>query len=400
MSREGYRVFSDGEIAGLSTKNRLMRSGTYEGAMTGKGKFTPLMGEIYRRLAEGGSGIIATGIMSVSSNGVSMPRQTVIYDDRLVSEIAPIADAVHRYGDGCKVIAQMAHAGRQVFLENRKGKCLGPSAVPCPILKRKPRALSTGEIQAVVQSFADGIRRSKEAGFDGAQLHAAHGYLLSSFLSPHTNRRTDDYGGSAENRFRIIEEIISTAREEVGDFPILIKVNSDDNVPGGITPREFPELAGRIQAAGYDAIEVSGSMWDCLVRSEEELGFPPVPLPEAHTDIGGTGGQSYFLPNLDEIDLSIPVILVGGNRNVERLEEIIEAGKVDFFSFARPLVAEPDLPRRWLEGRGSDSCKCISCNACLFDLKFGSVRCNFQQSQLKYRMMRKYFTRYWRLAFM
>jgi len=191
---------------------------------------------------------------------------------------------------------------------------------------------------------------------------------LSCFLSPYTNRRTDEYGGSIRNRARMVREIIAQARAKVGNWPILIKVNCTDDVEGGIDIDTFPDLAEEIQATGIDAIEISGGMRDCLVRSEAELGFRPVPSPDAHTRIGRPEKQSYFLKYAERLNLNIPVILVGGNRDIERLEEIVRQGKVDFVALCRPLIREPDLPNRWLEGRGGKTTKCISCNSCIYNI--------------------------------
>ena len=165
-----------------------------------------------------------------------------------------------------------------------------------------------------------------------------------------------------------MREIVARAREQVGDWPILIKANGTDYLEGGIDMDTFPALAEEIQAAGIDAIEISGGMWDCLVRSEAELGFRPVPAPESHTHIGRPEKQSYFLRYTERLNLQIPVILVGGNRNIERLEEIVRTGKVDFIALCRPLIREPDLPNRWLEGRGGQMPRCISCNSCIYNM--------------------------------
>ena len=171
----------------------------------------------------------------------------------------------------------------------------------------------------------------KKAGYDGAQLHGAHGWLLSSFLSPYTNRRDDQYGGSIEKRVAILREIIGKARENVDDFPILIKMNCTDHIEGGIDIETFPEVAKEVEALGFDAIEVSGGMWDCLSRTEEELGFFPLPIPEARTRINSLDKQSYYVRCAEGLDLDIPIIVVGGHRNVESLEEIIGRGNYRFF---------------------------------------------------------------------
>jgi 2,4-dienoyl-CoA reductase-like NADH-dependent reductase (Old Yellow Enzyme family) len=246
---------------------------------------------------------------------------------------------------------------------------VGPSDVPSPFRGTKLKPLSTKQIQAIVHCFIQAVAGVKDDGFDGVQLHAAHGGLLSRFLSPYTNRREDEYGGSAENRARIIGEIVAGARRLVGDFPILIKMNCTDYVEGGTDIATFPVLAKAIQDSGVDAIEISGGMWDCLIRPEEELGFRPVPAPESHTRIQNPEKQNYFLPYAEKTKLDIPLILVGGNRDVEQLEEIIRQGKVDFFALCRPLISEPDLPKRWLEGRGRSGTDCVSCNACIYDMR-------------------------------
>jgi 2,4-dienoyl-CoA reductase-like NADH-dependent reductase (Old Yellow Enzyme family) len=397
MRRDGYKFFSKGKIADLSIKNRLIRSGTYECGMTEDGKATPTILDLYRNLANGGAGAIVTGHMTVALEGKATERQTCIYNDSFIFEIEKIAGIVHESRNDCKVFAQLTYAGRQIFHDNKIADCVGPSEVPSPILKKRARVLSVEEIKKIINQFSTAIVRVKKAGFDGVQLNGAHGWLLSSFLSPYTNHRDDEYGGSIDKRVTILKEIIEKAREHVNDFPILIKMNSSDHVEGGINIESFPEVVKRVEALGFDAIEVSGGMWDCLARSEKELGFFPLPIPESRTRINSPEKQSYYVPAAEKLTLNIPLIVVGGHRNVESLEKIANGGKIDFFSMSRPLISEPDLPNRWLEGIGSDQADCVSCNSCLLEVKYKPVKCVLKQNRLKQKIVKNLVPHIWKL---
>ena len=196
-----------------------------------KSRLTPML-KLYQNLANGGVGTIITGHMAVRREGKGNGRQTCIYDDCHISEISQIAGVVHTSDKDCKIIAQLSYAGRQVFHDNTVAECVGPSDVPSPLLRKKARVLSVNEIKEIIDCYSDAVVRVKKAGFDGVQLHGAHGFLLSSFLSPYTNRRHDQYGGSIDKRVNILKEILEKAREHVDDFPILIKMNSSENGEG------------------------------------------------------------------------------------------------------------------------------------------------------------------------
>ena len=170
----------------------------------------------------------------------------------------------------------------------------------------------------------------------------------------------------------------------MGNFPILIKVNCDDQVENGIDKNNFPELAEQMEKAGVDAIEVSCEMWNCLVRSKKDLRFMPLPIPESRTWINAEKKQSYFASHTKNLNLAIPIILVGGNKNIETLEKMKGQGHIDFFSFSRPLICEPDLPNRWLEGRGSKKADCISCNTCVITLQKGTT-CLLKEDREKHK---------------
>lgn len=376
MRRDHYALYSAGRIGTLQLPNRLVRSATWDPMIVSRRAMADEVLDVYRRLAVGGVGLIITGGLTVYREslpgGPEPPGRTYRYADLRVVGIEKLAEAVHTLGDGCKIVAQLETG----YLN------AGPSDYPSPYRAEPLRALATEEIRAIVATFVDAAADLQSAGFDGVQLHAAHGGLLSTFLSPYTNRRRDEYGGTLENRVRIVREIVAGARARTGDFPILIKLNGTDYVPGGIDAGNFPALAAEVARAGVDALEVSGGMWECLARPEVELGFRPVPSPESHTRIKAPHKQSYFLPYAAGLNVDLPVILVGGNRDVERLEEIVHQGRADFIALSRPLIREPDLPLRWREGRGGRLAACVSCNSCLYEMYVhpgrtepGVVRC-------------------------
>ena len=362
LTRRHYKVFSEAKIGTLTVANRLVRSATWDPSILQARRMTDAVLNLYRDVAAGGIGLIITGDFSVIPKGIlgqqKSPAPESIYPSVRIENFDRLVDVVHGAAPLCKIIAQLSGGYPGV----------SPSGVPTVLTGKKSVPLSTEQVRRIITCFIEVIEGIKKSGFDGVQLHAAHGGMLSTFLSPYTNRRCDKYGGSARDRARVISEIVAGARERVGDFPILIKMNCTDYVEGGIDMDTVPDLAAEIERADVDAIEISGGMWDCLSRTEHELGFRPVPAPESHTRIGSPDKQSYFLEYAKRLNLCIPVILVGGNRDIERLEKIIRQGSVDYVALCRPLLAEPDLPARWLEGRGGGGTQCISCNSCIYDM--------------------------------
>jgi 2,4-dienoyl-CoA reductase-like NADH-dependent reductase (Old Yellow Enzyme family) len=392
-------VFTPASIGPLQVKNRLVRSATSENAATSGGEVSEFLVELYSTLARGGVGLIITGVASVYSKALFMQGSMRADHDSFIPSLAKIPWAVREAGSDCRVMLQLIHPGRQVLTRENTGKVVpllspaltsylrkhpevmmppaepvheveptAPSAVYDPTFDRTPRALTLDEIGEIIESFAEGIRRAQEAGFDGVQLHAAHGYLLSSFLSPRTNRREDLYGGSTENRTRIVREIYQRARKKVDDrFPILIKINTTDFLPGGTDVDEAVRVGKNLSDVGFAAIEASGCMWESCTRTEEELGWPPVLLPESRTRIDTYDQEGYFLPGAKALkeNTNAPVILVGGLKTFSKLEEVLNSQWADFVSLCRPLIRQPDLPNRWHSGEAPDKAECVSCNACL-----------------------------------
>jgi 2,4-dienoyl-CoA reductase-like NADH-dependent reductase (Old Yellow Enzyme family) len=359
MDRSHYKIFPEGSLAGLTISNRLIRSATWDPSILNSRQMTEDVLNLYRNLALGGIGAIITGGFPVYRE--RFPEEDSgqpfrVYADLRVNGVEEMAQAVHQARTDCKVIAQLEVG----YVD------AGPSSMPTPFADQPVRELGRDEIERIIACFVEAIADMRASGFDGVQLHAAHGGLLSRFLSPYANRRGDDFGGTPAKRSNIVQEIIARARKQVDDFPILIKMNCTDYLVGGVDMENFPALAQEIVHAGVDAIELSGGMWECLFRPEEELGFRPVPAPESHTRIRKREQQSYFLPYAEKLDLPVPVILVGGNRDIESLETIVQGGTVDFIALCRPLIREPGLPDRWQEGIGKRTPECVSCNSCIY----------------------------------
>lgn len=379
MNRGHYKIFSEGKIGSLTLSNRLVRSATWDPSILPERMVNEETVALYRRVAAGGVGMIITGDFSALPGG-ALDRDDISpakfsYDDVRIDGYERLIAEVHETAPDCRIIAQISAEYPNV----------SPSGVISPFARKIPRVLTTEQIKKLVLRFVISIEGAMNDGFDGIQIHAAHGGLLSKFLSPYTNRRTDAYGESVQNRVKIIAEIVEKARQRIGSSPILIKLNCTDYVEGGIDIENFPELAMEIERTGIDAIEISGGLRDCLVRPEEELGFPPVYPPESQTRIALPEKQSYFLKYVDGLNLQVPIMLVGGNRDIERLESIISRGAVDFISLCRPLISEPDLPNRWRAGQGKSGTDCKSCNSCIYDqiVNYGKDRPNVARCVLK-----------------
>lgn len=359
MPRDASILFSPVRVGSLTLVNRFVRSATAESMALDDGTVTERQAGLYRALAEGEVGLIVTGHAYVEPSGKAGPRQTAVYDDRFVAGLRAIPAAVRHTAS--RIMLQIAHAGRQTKPKICGCEPVAPSAVLDPSSGILPRAMADAEIRETIQAFIRAAERGREAGFDGVQVHAAHGYLLSEYLSPHTNRREDEWGGSIENRTRALVEIISGIKAACGrDFPVLVKLNTTDFLPAGLTLEDAAAAARLIEAAGVDAIEASGGMteagrgsvWPGL-RSEDEEG--------------------YFVANAGRIraGLSIPVFGLGGFRTFAAMESAVGDGRVDLISLSRPLVRDPGLVRKFRLGEVSKS-DCLSCNRC-FNLR--GTRC-------------------------
>ena len=337
-------LFEETTINGMRLKNRFVRSATWEGMAGKDGVCTSSLMDLMVRLVTGGVGLIISGHTYVDPAGQASPRQLGVHRDEMVPGLTRMADAVHEKGG--KIVLQLAHAGCRAPRTFAGGAAMGPSASGGDSF----REMTMEDIRSVAGAFAHGAVRARTAGFDGVQLHAAHGYLLSQFLSPYYNHRKDDYGGSIENRARILSEVVDAVRREVGrDFPVLVKLNSEDFIDRGMTRDEMLRVADMLEDSGVDAIELSGGTGE-----SGDL----VPVRKG-------GGEIYYREAAREYKekINIPLLLVGGIRSYDEAEELVSGNFADYISLCRPLIREPNLIDRWRSGDTGRS-GCISCNLC------------------------------------
>ena len=257
-------LFTPIRIGQLELPGRLVKSATTETRCTDDGFVTDELIEYYEQMAKGGTPLLITGNAYFNLYSKAGPRQLGADNDDKIPGLRNLTDAVHRHGS--KIFMQIYHVGRQAIprFVGRKD-AVAPSPVFEPSLGVRPRAITQREIRETIQGFADAAGRAQEAGFDGAQIHAAHGYLLSEFLTPHTNRRSDEYGGSFDNRLRILIEVYRAMRERVGhDFPLIMKMNGSDDLPlrKGLKPEELVKVAERMETEGIDAVEISAGHYE------------------------------------------------------------------------------------------------------------------------------------------
>ena len=344
-------VFDTTQIKGMTLANRFVRSATWEGMAAEDGAVTSRLIDTVIDLAEGGVGLIISGHAYVLQEGQAGPLQMGIYKDDLVDGLKCMTRAVHEAGG--KMVAQLAHAG--TFAAETLTRTPPHVVSGFDGLARTPRhEMSAADIQHLVSAYVRAAERAKAAGFDGVQIHAAHGYLFSQFLSPVYNRRQDAYGRSIENRSRAMCETVTAVRQAVGpDFPVLVKINAWDDLEGGLTLEDAVTAAGLLAHAGIDAIEVSGGFLTSKTLSPSRLGITRVEK------------EAYFEPGAAAFKqaLDIPVILVGGIRSLEKARELMAGGTADYISLCRPLIREPGLINRWRSG-DTRPALCRSDNLC------------------------------------
>jgi 2,4-dienoyl-CoA reductase-like NADH-dependent reductase (Old Yellow Enzyme family) len=356
-------LFEPVKIMNMELRNRFIRSATYDGCAE-NGYVTEKQLNLYETLAEGGVGLIITGITYVHHSGQISKFQNSISSDEFMSGLQRLASAVHERG--ARIAVQLFHAGREArFPKSSDRVPIAPSFLEeDPYFEAQYRAMTESEIWEVVRAFGDGAERAREAGFDAIQIHGAHAYLLSQFLSPYTNRRRDEWGGSLENRLRIHREIYQDIRQKVGeDYPVLIKIGVQDGFPSGLEFGEGKRAAEYLAKLGFDALEISQGLRG---PSDEDTEF--------RTKINTLDREAYFRNWCRQIknQVEVPVMIVGGLRTFKLMEEVIQNKEANFISLSRPLIMEPGIINDWKRG-DRHRAKCISCNQCFESLINGET---------------------------
>lgn len=372
-------LFSPITIRTTEIENRFVHSATYEAMATEKGEVTEELIKRYKTLAKGGIGLIIPGYLYVHPAGRAVRKQTGIYTDEMIPGLRKLVEAVHQHGG--KIAFQLAHGGMQTGKAVIGQAPRGPSGgLRNPVTFEKCKGMTHLEIEQTIQDFSQAARRAAEAGADAVQVHGAHGYLLSEFLSPFFNRRKDSWGGSDEGRFRIVKEIVREIRKVLPNtMPILIKVNANDFTPKeGVTPEIVKKYARWLRNDGIDGVELScGTLFTFhMVRGEipsKEL-MPALPrwmrllaklkFRKLQPQCGFVEAYNLAAAEIIKPELGqVPMMLVGGVRRLSLMEQLVERKHTDLVSMSRPFIREPLLVKKFKEGK-TDQASCISCNKC------------------------------------
>lgn len=373
-------IFEPIELAGMKLNNRVLRAATDEGMANNDGNPTEKLIKLYENLAKGGIGGIITGYMAVSKEGEStMPGMVMMDSDERIEKLTEVVNRVHEFG--IPIIAQLAHCGRNGV----GGKAFNVNKI------------SEDTIEHIIDDFTDAVIRAKKIGYDGVELHLAHGYFLSEMLSGHTNRRKDQWGGSALKRTRIVKEIMAGIRKALPDYPIWVKVNGDEIYKDGIHSEEVAEIAKMLESYGVNAIEVSCGIdtkqmgplkgeipVDMVINKYPGIKDLPKPIKAIVKSLIPTimkevkSEKKYNVPSAKNIKkaVKIPVIALGGIHDLEDIESTINQDGIDLVSMSRPLILEPGLINKYKEQKAK-SAKCLGCNYCMIGICNDPLRCYY-----------------------
>lgn len=372
------------QLRNITIKNRFIRSATYDGYGDSNGMPIPETADFFSELAEGGVGAIITGFAYISRTGRAMqPRQYGIDSDDKIAPWKEIVRKVHEKTRDVRLFMQIAHCGRQTKEAMTGLPAVGVSSKKCTYYRQRVNVLDDGSILSIIDEFAEAARRAKDAGFDGVQLHGAHGYLIHQFLSPWTNTRKDRWADGP----LFMEKIIERTHELCGkDFPILVKLSFTEDRTPGVRLEDTVETVKRLEQLGVDAVEISSGTLeyalnimrgkcplDVILKVNPTYSRIPRILQKIWKKFFSKYFLSKFIPFEENYNLagageikkhtSLPVITVGGLRTVESMVSCITRSGLDAVSMCRPLVCEPDLPAKIIRGETTKA-RCTSCNLC------------------------------------
>lgn len=374
-------LFTPKKIGEMEIQNRFVHSATYECMASDDGQVTDKLIRRYSKIAKGGAGLIIPGYLYITPNGRAVKYQTGIHNDDMIEGLKKLVDVVH--DEGSKIAFQLVHSGRQTAKDSIRQTPIAPSKGPKDnIYMVKPKEMTEEQIQEVIKAFGVAAFRVSEAGADGVQIHAAHGYLINQFLSPFFNKRTDSWGASDENRFRFLKEVVLEIRKNISDeTSVLVKLNTQDYTPKqGITLELAKRYAGWLADLPIDGLEVSCgtlsySMFNMIrgdVPTEELImNFPwwrkiigKIVLKNMEGKFELEEGYNLEAAKLIKPVIGdIPLLVVGGMRKVDHMEKVLKDGVADFISMSRPFIREPNIVNRIRERKAAEVA-CVSCNKC------------------------------------
>lgn len=345
------KLFARGKIGPLELKNRIVLPpmGTNMASYTGEA--TDGIIRFYAERAKGGCGLIITEITRIDDvTGVGMTGQLSVTSGKFVRKLVQLTDAVHQYDS--RILLQLHHPGREISSRALGGvQPVAPSPIACKVVGEVPRELTGQECEDLIRKFITGASLAKMAGFDGVELHAAHGYLINQFLSPYTNKRTDRFGGDPEGRMTFLREIIFGIQKVCGNgFPISVRLSCDEYVEGGIDLAEGVRIAQALERLGVSAIDVSAGIYESGYASIEPQGLPE-------------GWKKHLAAEVKK-HVSIPVIAVNNIKYPASAERFLEEGVCDFVAVGRGQIADPEWGRKAQEGREDEIRKCLGCMYC------------------------------------
>lgn len=348
----------------MRLKNRLVMPPMVRNYADEKGFVTQRYVDHIASVAKGGVGMMVLEASFIRPDGRGFANQLGIHDDRAIPGLEKLADAAHAHG--AKIGIQLYHAGRQTSAKISGQQPVAPSPIPDPSSGEDPRELSKEEISALVQAYADAASRAKRAGLDFVEIHGAHGYLITQFLSPFSNRREDEYGGSPENRMRFLRDVFVEARNAVGpEFPMTVRLSGDEMVDGGLELEDTVQIAKALERLGAAALHISAGNYASYARGYM---IPPMAMED---------GVLLELVAGVKQEVGIPVIAVGKLRSPQLIEDVLKEGVADFVAIGRTLLADPEWPNKVRDGRLDEVNKCIACNQGCIDRLFAQkdVQC-------------------------